>query len=435
METNKNENQLVKINLLLHRIVGRWQSSLMTFGINKGYFITIGFTIFSLLKIYIDGGFDSVELKLQSIGPISATILAGGYTVFNNIILYINLAFDYQIVYEKNYKNKVIKSLELSNRMSDSGYKIDKFNNGKSTEYYIMSSRINKILMENSLDYKILSRKFQIVDEIKNFIPTIMNNNFESNRIIFNGKLLRMSTELYLDTEMVNVQKVKYFDYLCTNEISFKIIKSCFSINDMFLGQKLIMDKHGIIYDNEISPCANIIGASTLVITKDNHLIIGKQGEFSKSNPGRYAPSGSGSVDYSDSNSSQNFNETIIKAMNREFCEECNYSLIKSHYTMKTTLVGYTKLIGRGLKPDFFGISYLNENIADVKNGIKRLEQGLTEGFISLKIDNYNDVSDVLNQFCIKHTTDKTLSIQLYLINEILKNTNMFELKKKIEIL
>ena len=57
-------------------------------------------------------------------------------------------------------------------------------------------------------------------------------------------------------------------------------------------------------------------------ITKDKYIVIGQQGEYSKANPGRYAPSGSGSVNFSDLKLSKDFNSLIINAMEREFCEE-----------------------------------------------------------------------------------------------------------------
>ena len=100
----------------------------------------------------------------------------------------------------------------------------------------------------------------------------------------------------------------------------------------------------------EITSQYNYIGASTIVITKDNCLIIGKQGDYSRANAGRYAPSGSGSVNYSDLKLSNDFNSIIINAMEREFCEENNYS---SNNKIKTIIIGYARLLERGGKPDF----------------------------------------------------------------------------------
>ena len=134
--------------------------------------------------------------------------------------------------------------------------------------------------------------------------------------------------------------------------------------------------------------CSNHIGASTIVVTKDSRIPIGKQTKDSIGSPGRWAPTGSGSVDYDDLDKIGYFRpesrctagELIVKAMEREVEEESN---ILSNM-MNTFIIGYCNLLHRGAKPEFFGISFTEMRSSDVK--ILGSEPLYMEDYVSEKV-------------------------------------------------
>ena len=419
---NTNNSALTKLNIWVHRLYGQIQSSIMTFGINNGYFISLGAALFSVLKLVVPGflcGWGSLIYDINTWWPIAITIFSTGFTTIASIVKYKNSSYRFSIIQDGFYKNKVIGNIKLSEKQIANGYSIKSFYNGVSEEKYIISDDINlKLIRNQDLKVNKLNFKFQLADEIKKYVPSVLKRNFMSDRIIFNGKLIRMASDLFMDSESINIQNVRYFEGQCTNEIVYKQIKSNFSLGPLFSGERLLFNEENVLYDLELSLCANYIGASTLVITKDNYIIIGKQGDFSRANAGRYAPSGSGSVSYKDLKSSGNFSSLVINAMEREFREENNYVKAKK---MKTTIVGYVRLLERGGKPDFFGISYIDENSSGLKNKIKKMELGITEESLLIRKPDNLGIGDTLLQFCNTHIPERKISIQLLILAELIK--------------
>lgn len=231
--------------------------------------------------------------------------------------------------------------------------------------------------------------------------------------------MLRLNSDLFLDSEQVYLQKVGYYDGECSNEIVFKKIKSNLSLDQIFLGETLLLNRNQQLWDLDSSPCANYLGASTLAVTSDGYLIIGRQGDSTRINVGRYAPSGSGSVDYKDQRGKTDFFKVLIKAMEREFYEENNYRITERDST-KTLVLGYVRLIERGGKPDFFGITFLPEKANMLKKKIKWRELGLQKESLFLKIIPEKGIAKTLLDFC--EQKDKTeISIQLRIIAELLE--------------
>ena len=104
--------------------------------------------------------------------------------------------------------------------------------------------------------------------------------------------------------------------------------------------------------------------------------------------------------------------------MEREFREENNYVKAKK---MKTTIVGYVRLLERGGKPDFFGISYIDENSSGLKNKIKKMELGITEESLLIRKPDNLGIGDTLLQFCNTHIPERKISIQLMILAELIK--------------
>ena len=165
-----------------------------------------------------------------------------------------------------------------------------------------------------------------------------------------------------------------------------------------------------------------MVGAesSTIVVTKDGYIIVGKQGDYSRANAGRYVPSGSGSVNYADLNKSTNdFKSLIINAMEREFCEENNYKIDRRN-KIKTIIIGYVRLLERGGKPDFFGISFIDEYSHKFNNSIKKTELGIEDESLLIKIPDNSGIGETLLEFCNSNLSEKRISIQLMILAKLL---------------
>ncbi|CBH20515.1 protein of unknown function [Acetoanaerobium sticklandii] len=413
---------LTKLNIRLHRLYGKIQSSIMAFGINKGYFVNFCIGLFALINLFYNENIFGIEFLKEDFYkkvPILFTILSTGLTMIYSIIKYLKTSNEYTIILDSYNKKEIIEKIKLSDKYLNNGYRIRTFHNGKTQEKFVMSDYINIMLLERStININIIDYKFEIADEIKSFVPSIMRRTFLSDKVIFNGKLVRMASDLFLESTAINMQKTRYFEGQCTNEIVYKQIKSNHSIEEPFRGECLMLNKDNVLFDLEHSSCSNYIGASTLVVVNRKHILIGKQGEYSKANSGRYAPSGSGSVNYKDINKSTDFYSLIINAMEREFCEENNYKL---NNNIKTIVLGYVRLLERGGKPDFFGISFLDLDSEVINNDkIKKEELGIAGNRLIIDIDINEGIGRTVLEFCRKNILDNKVSIQLMILAELI---------------
>ncbi len=299
------------------------------------------------------------------------------------------------------------------------------------------SPAFNKLLQDenNKITFSVRKRGYELPEAVKPLVPAIMESSFEGNRLIYNSKLLRQASHIDADENKgkpkVILQAAKYFAGQCSHEIVYKEFVQPDDIGVSFQGSSLLCDKGKTMYDLDYSTCANFLGASTLVFTRDNRIIIGKQASHSAANKDRFAPSGSGSVDYADIRKAEkyygrkvSFNDIIKFAMTREFCEECGYSLEDSKNKMKTHLLGYARLIERGGKPDYFGFSFLDEDSEVLQRRIDESEKGLVDRIVTLRYKDKSEIVDTLEKFCnkyIKGAKVARISIQLYLILQYLK--------------
>lgn len=63
----------------LHRIYGKMQSFIMTFGINKGYFISVGIAILSVVRVIYEAdidGLENINYDINILWPFIITIVS-----------------------------------------------------------------------------------------------------------------------------------------------------------------------------------------------------------------------------------------------------------------------------------------------------------------------------------------------------------------------
>lgn len=448
---NRSDNRkkiIRKLNKIKYKIMGL--IGLFFLNVRYGFFKTFLICIFIINQIILIYDFTNFCGNKNSIGEVTSKNL-----VIFLIVIIITAIIGYIIRYEyfrytikvKNYSKKqklrLKENINLSDEYLASGYEIKIFNKGLEKnytniydEYYVMSKEINRKLQHPNCSISVKAAfPFVINDEVRTFVPRIMYSNFKSNRYMYNGKLLKQNQSLLLNDEneldVMNktISKVGYYIGQCTNEIVFKQFSNNRKISKVFDGKELLVDDSNVLHELEDSKCANFLGASTLLFTVDNKILIAKQGSYSKSNSNRYAPTGSGSVewrkDYKEIVTS-NLCEIITHAMDRELREEWNLPDKKS-LKIITILIGYARLIERGGKPDYFGISFTPKTFKELlslsndETFISSCEDGFqSEDYFIVSFDDDSDMIKKLKNFYDEKKKKNEISIQLHIIVEIM---------------
>lgn len=242
----------------------------------------------------------------------------------------------------------------------------------------------------------------------------ILMDSFGQKRHFRDGKKIRMMSDLSTlikeDCPCIYLTKTTYFNSTLTNEISFKEITSEKNVLYKFEGKNLLTNTRNQLSSLEESFCSNHIGVTTLFVTSDNKVIILKQGKGNNIDPYEYIPSASGSMDFSDfkNNKHKSFGKLVSVAMERELREECN---LHKNIHITTKIVGFGRLLNRGGKPEFFGIS--KSNNLDSVQALKLIKEGkeIKKGYISSDVLLF-DVDKSLVE-TIKNSISSNMSAQL----------------------
>jgi hypothetical protein len=411
----------------MKRFIGEIQKRLMIFGLSNNYIYSIFGVLVSIFSMYINiipdnilGDGNKVELLVISFSTFM--IAYKFYVETQELDERNNEFFEVDVC---NYKADVRKKVILPYIYRESGYSIQEFNN----ERFVMSDEVNNLIHSDkfslNLDY---SGKFLLSKEIKLIAPFALNKAFKSRSTIYNSQLIRLADEIYLNRDnKIRVQKTDYFQGLCTNEMVYNKLKSILNIYDPFVfkGEDLLLDENGELIQLCESLCSNYLGGSTVAVTNDNYIIINSQSSRSAANSGRLAPSGSGSTDFRDlkklvknkKKSEQTFQELVKITMERELREECG--LLHKNVKMKSKVIGFARLLERGGKPDFFGITYIDIKHHKIKESLKEYFEIGNYRIMPIHFNSYKEIPDIL--FDIIHQDNNKISIQIYIIAVILK--------------
>lgn len=360
------------VNGLL-RIWGRLQAVSMATRLGAGEVASI---VSGLVVILVEC---ATSLLGSSDGANALVIVVGALAVIipiaREIAQFVSTATNYNVRRSEAYHKDVQSRLSLTRAYEQNGYAIKEFVDGGKTELYVASRRVDKMLasirvdaeLKDAIPLELRKGKFRIPEEVRPVVFDVLRRMFSKHKgkRLTNGKLVRMCGDLLPNDEgrgAIPLQLVRYFDGQCTHEIVYKRAAYEGSLSGYFKGETLLMREDGALLELWESRCANFIGSSTMAITVDNCLVIGKQGAGSMANVGRLAPSGSGSVSYADiacvrQTGCLTLHRLIAYAAERELREECG---LPDNAPMTTQVVGYVRLLERGGKPDFFCVTRLD---------------------------------------------------------------------------
>lgn len=343
-------------------------------------------------------------------------------------------------VYE--YKNKINKKdvlkiffakdhKVLSEKALQSGYVIAKRENSS----YVYSDEVNKLLFEEKYNLKVVVKNKIVTEEEQIVLASILQKYVESKGNIYNDQLLGQVTDLFIDLpKEIILNKTCYFSNKATNDIVYSKFCSKTKQTYEFNGYKFTLDANNQLYDLRDSNAANIIGVSTIILTNDNHLILSIQNSNSDESAGLIVATGSGSATVKDYQKHQSFYEFLTTGMERELIEETSNSLrykdlslwfrlfnqkiirtyknqekqlqsrLKELFKPNSTKVYcYNRILHRGGKPDFFGITKVNVSSTEIKpliDDCNRHTKELLINELKLLLGKKKDkMDDVLNAY------------------------------------
>ena len=244
---------------------------------------------------------------------------------------------------------------------------------GSGDERAIYNEELNIRLLQVNLKFKRESEVFKLTQSVRKLAPFSIDYQFRFGKALRNFPKVRLASDLTIKTfeenNTLSLQRTDYFSSLCTNEMTGIIVSPKDRPTSVeFDGLAFMCGENKHLLDLSASSCSNHIGVNVIAFTKDSFMLILIQSMDSAQGRLEYAPSGSGSADFKDY--VQHGDNFIIAAMKRELAEECNVKgkMKKEFMTViETKLIGYARNLGRGGKPEFFGVSFINKNYEEIK--------------------------------------------------------------------
>jgi len=203
-----------------------------------------------------------------------------------------------------------------------------------------------------------ISKKIETkADQLIELLIKILGKTF------YDSETLRLNDIKVISNKVcLTVSKSKYQYYLGTNYSLDACLKnwSCSLREELHTGSLLCKLNKSIL--------ANHLGINVLVFTSDNFLVLPKRSGKVNIRKNQFSPSISGVVNYSD------FEQTdlpvFLKAISREGKEEI--FLQKTQFNENNTyLLGLTRELIRGGKPEVFFVMYINESFANFEKSFK----------------------------------------------------------------
>ena len=223
--------------------------------------------------------------------------------------------------------------------------------------HYVTDQAVNDRLVTEDVALEVRPGRFGIPPAIAEHAGAILAAKYQAGAALYDSVVMRLVSDVCVDDRGAAVQEARYFAGECTNEtVGLDVYRRENGSRGrrVFSGASLLAE-NGVVFDVASSPCANHIGVSTLAFTEDSRLVVVHQSRRSAQSPGLLAPSGSGSAEPRDAAGAGTMQAFLARAMERELFEECG--LEGSGAGVRTLVVGYSRDLHRGGKPEFFGVS------------------------------------------------------------------------------
>ncbi len=303
----------------------------------------------------------------------TASLLVSGFLLYKD---FVNLSRSLLNIESLDFEiTKTLEKVELPKDHADESWKYEKETHPWGVAVY--SREINQAIRERASEIRLETdpRPFDVFDRdtgvepdvVKKVSPYLLREAFKGNSILFNSAKVRLCSDLLLPklkepSPSLTVRRTDYFSSLCTNEAALRRIylrKEMILMELQLLAADAKLPVGGPVVLSPLrqSPCSNHIGVSTIGITEDGHVACPVQTRRSAQSANRIAPTGSGSADYADLKGAGCLKDFLVTAMEREMRSECG--IREPGIKVRTEIIGYARLLHRGGKPEFFGVSWI----------------------------------------------------------------------------
>lgn len=309
------------------------------------------------------------------------------FFILNFIVSINNIRIENDIFYVDESKNinKLLEEnqIKLSDAYIDSNYEIIHSKN----DYVIMSNEINNYIFNDfsKINLKLLKNKQYLTQNQGSILKKRYEEKKENNTPFFNGKHIGLRQDLLKEVFKKNnstleIQKTDYFCHVVTNQLIYKSY-----INregeTIISGKRLTFDDNLILRHFSHSSSANMLGVSSILITNDGKLVIAKQSKYNDESKNAIIPSASGSIDFDDYKNiykqykSKSLDKVVKYAALRELKEELY--LYHNEFEMISKTIGFGRLIKIGGHPEFFVMTYINQNYETIKSNFNTISNNL----------------------------------------------------------
>ena len=271
------------------------------------------------------------------------------------------------------------------------------------------SDRVNNFLLNNDLRIELSNYNRRHVrtmikenyDVLIRFIDYKFYESIRNDKCFRNEKKLCLASDINIKSNNVLCNKGNYFDSVISNESYGRLLKSGENFNSIIANAVDLFPMEEVngmkrLKDLSTSFTNNSIGVSTIAITSDNYLILWYQNRKAQQSAGLIAPTGSGSVDFKDLDTTEySLITTICDAMERELSEESKIN--RKIISMSTHCLGFFRWGSRAGKPEFLGITKVDQDHLSLVANHKEISHRACAEFIK-DVDSIPEIISNINK-------------------------------------
>jgi hypothetical protein len=272
-------------------------------------------------------------------------------------------------------------------------------------------------------------RAWRLPTLARTILPAAVARLHTQGRTLENADKIRLCEDLLppLALPRLTIERTDYVADVATGQVTgtrFVDLQG----HDVYNGLDFAYDPRGDGWSLRLcreSACSNQLGTSCLVVavsasgaigssSLDGAILVVQQGKGNVQSHGLLAPSGSGSLDWSDFvQAGESF---VVSGMLRELLEETwrgSWEALVSREGISIVLTGYGRMLHRGGKPEFYGLVVMPRR--RFERGIDPTERNFVRGFVEVLVPNLTAtrMSEALDEFVVKN--EAALSHPLYL--------------------
>ena len=319
-------------------------------------------------------------------GDIGPALLV---TIFGGVVSVISIVVEVRKIRATNNRLLFVPSpvfdhanFRLDPSLERKGYRL----RGKELSMTMQSEGVNNVLAAGGdVGFEISTNYWKAPPEVTLELRSkLLSEARALNRIIFDSKKIRLVEELQIDAngdlKKVLFQPTRYLEGFWTNEVGSRDLKA--DSRTIFHGHDLFL-RDDAVAPLEHTDCANFLGVSTLLIGNGYLLPLVRQSARSAQSASLAAPSGSGSVDLEDIKPGDTtLGQVICRGAEREMREEMGLS---DEVRIKSQMIGFTRTMSRGGKPEFFCVSWLESRNEKVE--LSKVEKLFTHHADGIPVD------------------------------------------------